>query len=168
MDDVQERNQTLRQERDVLRDANRELEKRIVDASVQFGNLIIAAERIESSGRGEVFEIALELVEEHCGAASSVVMLLEDGSLDFLCTRGWPDEEVSDRLAAARDSRLVRTAIAEGRTVNGFGDDEEPPPDGPLVVAPLFDRSGLVKALLCIRAPLIRTPWQLYHYLLKD
>ena len=70
LDDVQDRNQSLRQERDVLRDANRELEKRIVDASVQFGNLIVAAERIESSGRTEVFEIALELAEEHCGAAA--------------------------------------------------------------------------------------------------
>jgi GAF domain-containing protein len=150
MDDVQDRNQSLRQERDVLRDANRELEKRIVDASVQFGNLIVAAERIESSGRAELFEVALELVEEHCGASSSVVLMLEDGTLDYFCTRGWPDEEVADRLAATRESRLVRTAISDGRTVNGFSEDEEPPPSGPLVVAPLFDRSGLVKAMLCL------------------
>jgi len=150
MEDVQARNQSLRQERDVLRDANRELEKRIVDASVQFNNLIAAAERVESSGRTEVFEIALELVEEHCGAASSVVLLLEDGSLDFLCTRGWPDEEIADRLSATRESRLVRIAIAEGRTVNGFSDEEETPPEGPLVVAPLFDDTGLVRAMLCL------------------
>ncbi|MHC4847129.1 MAG: hypothetical protein ACYTEG_01595 [Planctomycetota bacterium] len=150
MDDVQDRNQSLRQERDVLRDANRELEKRIVDASVQFGNLIVAAERIENSGRTEVFEIALELVEEHCGAAASVMLLLEDGTLDYICARGWPEEETADRIAAARESRLVRMAIADGRTVNGFSEEEEPPPTGPLVVAPLFDKSGLVKAMLSL------------------
>jgi len=149
-DDVQDRNQSLRQERDVLRDANRELEKRIVDASVQFGNLIITAERIESSGRAEVFEIALELVEEHCGAGASILLRLEDGSLDYLCHRGWDDDELSDRLAIARESGLVQRAIGEGHIVNGFEEGETPPATGPLVVAPLFDSSGLIKALLCL------------------
>jgi len=150
LDDSQDRSDSLRQERDVLRDANRELEKRIVDATVQFGNLVIAAERIESSGRTEVFDIALEQVEEHCGAASSVLLRLEDGSLDFLCHRGWASEEISDRLAIARDSEIVQRAITEGRIVNGFEDGESVPTAGPLVVAPLFDSSGLVKAILCL------------------
>jgi len=149
-DDVQDRNQSLRQERDVLRDANRELEKRIVDASVQFGNLIVAAERIESSGRSEVFEIALELAEEHCGAAASVLLRLDDGSLDYICHRGWSDAEVSARLAVARDCDIVRRAIDEGRTINAYEPGEEVPREGPLVVAPLIDSSGLVRALLCL------------------
>jgi len=149
-DDVQERNQSLRQERDVLRDANRELEKRIVDDSVQFGNLIVAAERIESSGRTEVFEIALELAEEHCGAAASVLLRLEDGSLDYLCHRGWSDEELSSRLTVARESEVVRLAIDEGRTINAYQPGEDVPREGPLVVAPLFDATGLVRALLCL------------------
>ena len=149
-DDVQERNQSLRQERDVLRDANRELEKRIVDASVQFGNLIVAAERIESSGRTEVFEIALELAEEHCGAAASVLLRLEDGSLDYLCHRGWSDDELPSRLTVARESEVVRLAIDEGRTINAYQPGEDVPREGPLVVAPLFDATGLVRALLCL------------------
>ena len=32
-----------------------------LDASVQFGNLIVSAQRIEQSGRTEVFDIAMEL-----------------------------------------------------------------------------------------------------------
>lgn len=152
VDDVQTRNQRLRQERDVLADANRELERRIVDDSVQFGNMIVAATRIESAGRTEIFEVALELVEEHCGAAASVLLVLEDGSLDHLCHRGWSGEEMAQRLAAARASDFVRRAIAEGRNVNGFQAGESPPESGPLVVAPLFDTSGVAKAILCLDA----------------
>ncbi|MHC4491436.1 MAG: hypothetical protein ACYTDU_07415, partial [Planctomycetota bacterium] len=150
LDDVNERNTRLRQERDVLADANRELEKRIVDDSAQFGNLIAAAERIERSGKHAVYELALEMVEEHCGAASSVLMLLEDGSLDHLAHRGWPDDELGDRLEAARESEFVERAIAGGVAVNGFRPEETPPATGPLVVAPLFDAGGVVKALLCL------------------
>ncbi|MHC4955128.1 MAG: nucleotidyl cyclase domain-containing protein [Planctomycetota bacterium] len=149
-DDVQDRNQSLRQERDVLRDANRELEKRIVDASVQFGNLVVVADRIENAGRAEVFEIALELVEEHCGASASVLLRLEDGSLDYLCHRGWDPDELPERLAIARECETVRRAIDEGRTINSFGAEEESATSGPLVVAPLFDGTSMVKSLLCL------------------
>jgi hypothetical protein len=150
LDDVNERSTRLRQERDVLSDANRELEKRIVDDSAQFGNLIAAAERIEKSGKHAVYELALEMVEEHCGAASSVLMLLEDGSLDYLAHRGWADDELGDRLEAARQSDFVERAVAGGVAVNGFRPEETPPATGPLVVAPLFDAGGVVKALLCL------------------
>jgi len=150
IDDLTERVTRLRQERDVLADANRELERRIVDDSTQFGNLILAAKRIEQAGRTEVFDLALEMVDEHCGAVASVLLLLEDGSLDLLCQLGWPDDEVSDRLEAARASRFVERAIAEGVVANGFNPNEAPPEKGPLVVAPLFDAGGVVKALLCL------------------
>jgi len=152
LDEVQERVQRLRQERDVLAKANHELERRIVDESVQFSNLIVAATRIERSGRSEVFEIALDMVEEHCGAAASVLMLLDDGTLDYLCHRGWPEEEVGKRLAAARASDFVRRAIEEGRHIDGFSPGEKAPEEGPLVVAPLFFSGGVVKALLCLDA----------------
>jgi hypothetical protein len=112
--------------------------------------MILAAQRIEKSGRAEVFEIALELVEEHCSAAASVLMLLEDGSLDYLCQRGWPDDETSRRLAEARESTFVERAIAEGRPVNGFDPEETPPEKGPLVVVPLFATDGVARALLCL------------------
>ena len=150
VNDIQERNTRLRQERDVLADANKELERRIVDDSVQFNNLIVAATRIEKSGRMEVFELALELVDEHCGAAASVLILLEDGTLDLLCQRGWAEDEISHRLAAARESEFVHRALKGGESVNGFHPEEDAPEKGPLVVAPLFDSAGVAKALLCL------------------
>jgi len=150
LDDLDERTKQLRQQRDVLTDANRELEKRIVDDSVQFGNLIQAARRIERAGRQEIFEFALEMVEEHCGAAASVLLRLEDGSLDYLCHRGWPGEQLGSRLAVARESAFVQRAIAGGLPINGLDPAEVAPPEGPLVVAPLFDAQGVVKALMCL------------------
>jgi len=157
LEDMEERTTALRQQRDVLQDANKELEKRIVDDSVQFGNLIMAAKRIERAGRQEIFELALEMVEEHCGAAASVLILLEDRSLDFLCHRGWPDDEFGHRLAVARESMFVRRAITDGVAINGFDPEEAPPQEGPLVVAPLFDAGGVVKALMCLdHVPLAR------------
>ncbi len=150
VDDVQARNTGLRQERDVLAEANRQLERRIVDDSTQFGNLILAARRIEQAGQREVFEVALDLVEEHCGASASVLLLLDDRSLDYLCHRGWKEGETAARLAAARRSRFVERVVAEGVAVNGLSPEETVPDEGPLVVAPLFDASGMVKALLCL------------------
>jgi hypothetical protein len=155
--DLEERTGQLRQQRDVLTDANRELEKRIVDDSVQFGNLIQAARRIERAGRQEVFDLALEMVEEHCGAAASVLLILEDGSIDYLCHLGWPSEEIGKRLAITRASPFVERAIREGTAVNGIDPSEVAPPEGPLVVAPLFDAQGVVRALMCMdEIPLAR------------
>lgn len=155
--DLEERTEQLRQQRDVLTDANRELEKRIVDDSVQFGNLIQAARRIERAGRQEVFDLALEMAEEHCGAAASVLMLLEDGTLDYLCHRGFPSDEIGKRLAIARQSAFVKRAVSEGVAVNGLDPSEVAPQEGPLVVAPLFDAGGVVKALMCLdEIPLAR------------
>jgi len=155
--DLEERTGQLRQQRDVLTDANRELEKRIVDDSVQFGNLIQAARRIERAGRQEVFDLALEMAEEHCGAAATVLILLEDGSLDYLCHRGSSSDEIGKRLALARQSAFVKRAVSEGIAVNGLDPGEVAPPQGPLVVAPLFDSGGVVKALMCLdEIPLAR------------
>ncbi|MHC4959007.1 MAG: hypothetical protein ACYTGN_11600 [Planctomycetota bacterium] len=152
MDELRVRNNSLREQRDVLGDANKLLERRIVDQSVQFGNLVVAARRIESAGRSELFEIALEMVEEHCGGSSSVLLMLGGGGLDYLCHRGWSGDEMADRLAAARRSAFVKTAIDDGVFANGFA-AEEPPPEGePLLVAPLFDSDGVTKALLCLDA----------------
>jgi len=140
----------MREQRDVLSEANRILEKRLVDHTTQFGNLIVAATRIEHAGRKEAFEIALELIEEHCGAGASVLMPLADGTVDFLCHRGWPETESADRLREARACDFVRRAVEEGRTINGFSLEESPPDSGPLVVAPLVDENGVIEALLCL------------------
>jgi len=140
----------MREQRDVITEANRILEKRLVDHTTQFGNLIVAATRIERAGRNEAFEIALELTEEHCGAGASVLMPLGDGGVDFLCHRGWPDSESADRLREARKCAFVRRAIEEGKTVNGFSLEEAPPDAGPLVVMPLVDENGVIHSLLCL------------------
>jgi hypothetical protein len=140
----------MREQRDVLQAANRILEKRLVDHTTQFGNLIVAATRIEHAGRKEAMEIALELIEEHCGAGASVLLPLSDGTIDFLCHRGWPDADSAERLAAARECDFVRRSIEEGKTVNGFSLDEAPPDSGPLVVTPLIDENGVIEALLCL------------------
>jgi len=148
--ETEDKAERWRKERDVLADANKILERRIVDHSAQFGNLIAAARRIEESGRTEVFEVALDLVEEHCGASASVLLVLDDQRVDLLCSRGWPDATASERLNESRKSDFVARAVAEGTTVNGFAEGETAPASGPLVVAPLFDASGVVKALLCL------------------
>jgi len=148
--EAEERAIQFKKERDVLMEANRILERRIVDHSGQFGNMIAAATRIESAGRSEIFEVALELVEEHCGAHASVLLVLEGGAVDMLCHRGWPEDGVAQRVAEARGSEFVGRAIAEGVIANSFSATETPPERGPLVVAPLFDETGVVKALLCL------------------
>ncbi|MEN8150695.1 MAG: hypothetical protein ABFS86_12805 [Planctomycetota bacterium] len=140
----------MREQRDVMAEANRILEKRLVDHTAQFGNLIVAATRIEHAGRREAFEIALELIEEHCGAGASVLMPLTGGSVDFLCHRGWPESESPDRLQEARTCDFVRRAVEEGKIVNGFSLEEAPPDAGPLVVMPLLDENGVIEALLCL------------------
>ena len=140
----------VRLQRDVLSEANRILERRLVDQSMHFGNLIEAAGRAELASRREVFEIALDLVEEHCGASSSVLLAGDDGNLHLICERGWPEGKATDRLNAARDSEVVWRAIEEGREVNAFSLDEEPPEDGPMVAIPLRSGAGLIEAVLCL------------------
>ncbi len=147
--DVQQKALRFRKQRDVLADANRILEKRLVDHSAQFGNLIVTATRIELAGRREVFEIALELVEEHCGAAASILIQVGD-SIDFVCHRGWPRNEETERLEDARGSAFVDRALSTGIEVNGFAAGESAPPRGPLIVAPLISEAGVVEALLCL------------------
>ncbi|MHC4470012.1 MAG: nucleotidyl cyclase domain-containing protein [Planctomycetota bacterium] len=150
LEETESKGLSIRQQRDVLNEANRLLEKRLVDQSTQFGNLMLTATRIENAGRKEVFEIALELVEEHCGAAGSVLMPLPDGSVHLLCHRGWPESQVANRLEEARRSEFVQRALEEGRDVNGFSLEESPPLSGPLVVSPLLGDKGVIEALLCL------------------
>jgi polysaccharide biosynthesis protein PelD len=141
---------TMKQQRNVLTEANRILEKRLVDHATQFSNLIVAAQRIEAAGRTELYEIALALIEEHCGASGSVLLPMEEGEVDFLAHRGWPVGEAAQRLESARQSDLVARALDDGVDVNGFALDEQPPESGPMAVAPLLGRLGTIEALLCL------------------
>ncbi len=140
----------VRRERDVLARANRQVESRLVDHAVAFGNMIVAAARIDMAGREEVFRVALEMVEEQCGATASVLLLLPGGSLEVKCSRGWAEGDDALRLTAARKSAVVQRAIASGAPVNGFAWDEDLPEDGPIVVRPLADSEHVVHALFCL------------------
>ncbi len=140
----------VRQQRDVLSAAGRVLERRLVDQNSHFGNLIETASRTELASPAEIREIALELVEEYCGASASVLMPRLDGQLELLCQRGWPAGETEARLEVSRESEYVQRAIREGREINGFSSAEEPPENGPLVVTPLTGAPGVIDALLCL------------------
>lgn len=139
----------LRRERDVLLQANRAIESRLVDHSVAFGNMIVAAARVEGADRDAVFEVALDLIEEHCGALASVLDVLHDQSVELLAERGWEPDRRDARLQAARDSLVVRQAIREGRRVNAFAWNR-PPERGPLLARPVLDGRHVVSAVICM------------------
>ena len=138
-----------RRERDAMRLANRVLTARMVDVSVQFTELAMLAERIEGANDDALWEIGLELTEQHCGGAASVLLPIDD-TVDIAAHRGWPDAERPRRLAAARDSEVVHTALHEGVVVNGLADTDVNVGDGPLVACPISDASGQVVALLTL------------------
>ena len=140
----------IREQRDVLNEASRILERRLVDQNTQFGSLMEVSARAEGASPAEIQEIALELVDEHCGASASILLPRLDGTVELLCYRGWARNEVDLRLGAARDSELVLRAIREGREINGYALNESPPDAGPLVVSPLTGSPGRIDALLCL------------------
>ncbi|MFQ5506298.1 MAG: hypothetical protein ACE5F1_16135, partial [Planctomycetota bacterium] len=143
-------NELLIKERDLVVRANLELKRQLVDDSARFNNLIDSASRIESADEADALELALEMIQEHCGAtACSALMILPSGSLDLAAERGW-GEDIRSRLSGANESTLVRRALAEGMRVNGFSPGEPIPVKGPLIVAPLTASDGSVKGLLCL------------------
>lgn len=152
-DEAQERAEQealrLRRERDVLLEANRAIEARLVDHSVAFGNMIVAAARVEGADRDGVFEVALDLIEEHCGALASVLDVLHDQSVELLTERGWEPDRRDDRIEAARESVVVRQAIQQGRRVNAFAWNK-PPERGPLLARPVLDAEHVVSAVICM------------------
>jgi polysaccharide biosynthesis protein PelD len=143
-------NERVLQQRKVLTKANRILERRLVDQNSHFGNLIEMASRTEKATPGEIREIALELVEEHCGASASILLPRLDGQIELLCHRGWPAGELTACLDASRKSEFVMRAIREGREINGFTSNKPSPESGPLVVCPLIGAPGVIDSLLCL------------------
>ena len=141
----------LRREHDLLTQANLEFKRRFVDDTTQFGNLLDAAVMIESSSPSDIYDLALTMVVEHCGASmSSVLVVMEEGVVDLAREAGWGDDDTRQRLDEANDSPQVRRCIEEGVRINGLSPDDAPPTSGPLVVAPVPDSSGIVHALLCL------------------
>lgn len=141
----------LRREHELLTQANLEFKRRFVDDTTQFGNLIDAAVMIESSSPTDIYDLALSMVIEHCGASMcSVLVVMDNGDVDLAREAGWDDEDTRQRLEEANASPQVRRAIEHGVHVNGLSPTEPPPTSGPLVVTPIPDASGVVGNLLCL------------------
>jgi len=141
---------TMTKERELLIEANTQLKRRLVDHSAQFNTLIETATRIEAATDHEVMELAVEMIQEHCGAtACSALTVLEGAKLDHVASRGWRESDFKRRLEAANNSSLVQLAVRDGIRVNGFLSDVSPG-DGPILVAPITDHNGRVRSLLCL------------------
>ncbi|MEM7200296.1 MAG: GAF domain-containing protein [Planctomycetota bacterium] len=148
---LQEVLHNLRREHDLLVEANQELKRRFVDHSTQFGNMIDTAVMIETATDEDIYNLALDMVSEHCGAsACSVLLVLEDGGIDLATQVGWEEDVTRQRLEEAEASPQVRRAIESAERVNGLNSTECAPQTGPLVVAPIADGDGQVGALLCL------------------
>jgi hypothetical protein len=146
--DVEASVERLLHERDVLAATNRELERRIVEHPGQVANLLHTATRLEQTRPEHVFDIALELVEEFCGARASVIAVAPDGHLTVAAPSDLSGQEESRLLESVRESELCERAIRLVVCVDGLRDGA--PGTGPLCVAPLLDGQGFLLALLCL------------------
>ncbi|MFK7739478.1 MAG: GAF domain-containing protein [Planctomycetota bacterium] len=140
------------QQQDValLRQANRELKRRIFDRSFDFQSLMLTVASNTGSSDDKIFDVPLDMLRDFCGASKcSVLYVLPGELLDLAAQRGWSDGERRVRLEAMRASERLQQAVAQGRPVVGLQDDGAKPGE-PLLVAPLADTSGVVKAVLCV------------------
>ena len=141
----------LGHEKDLLSEANKVLKRRLVDHTAQFGNLMRTATRLESASQNELYEVATEMVVDHCGVdRCSVLVRIEGSLLDIGAQVGWPQDELQRLLLEASESALIAQALHKGQRMNGFEPGQTTPRKGPLVVAPIVDTTGVVIALLCL------------------
>lgn len=135
----------------VLASTNEDYKLRLLDHSVQFGNLIDTQKQLDSASDRDVFELALQMVEEHCAASVCSILLVHGpGEFEVAAQIGWNPEFLRERLAESADSLIVRHAAADGSRINGIGEGQLMLGLGPLMAAPLFDGSKAVCALLCL------------------
>ncbi len=97
-------------------------------------------------GDHPLFQRAVELVAERCGAPACALAVREDGSVELAaCSRG---EDDGERFAAIGTSKLALRARRQG-----VGLVAEPGSTDPVAAAaPLFDDSGFLRGLLCLEA----------------
>lgn len=134
-----------------LRSANRELRRRLFDNPADFESVLHAVSRSEGLSDTSDFDVPLRLAEERCGVTKcSVLLVLRDGSVDLARHRGWTADEIRERIEDANASVLVQRAIAEAVPLHSFHSGSGQPTRGPLLVAPIMDSAGVVKALLCL------------------
>ncbi len=104
---------------------------------------------VERAGSEDLFQLAVKLTEERCGMPASILNVREDGSMELAAYSA--GEDPGDRFTAIGASRLVRRAKRQG-----IGLAAEPGQSDGLVacVAPLFDESGFLRAMLCLESPM--------------
>lgn len=139
-----------RRDIDVLEHANRELKRRIFDRSFDFDSLVATVARSSIDDDEHMFEAPLGMLVDFCGATKcSVLLVLPDETLDLAAHRGWEDDEIGPRLRIANNSTRVLRAIVEARPIVDLPEDESEAA-GPLLIAPIADGTGVIKALVCI------------------
>lgn len=146
------RAETARQRHDieVLEHANRELKRRIFDRSFDFDSLVATVARSAIDDAEHMFEVPLGMLTDFCGATKcSALLVLPDGTLDLAAHRGWSDEEIGPRLQQANNNTRVLRAIVEAQPIVEMG-EAEADAAGPLMIAPIADGTGVIKALVCI------------------
>lgn len=146
--DIEASVERLEHERDVLAAANRELERRIVEHPSQVTGLLQTAVRLGEIDPDYVFQVALELVQEHCGGRASVVAVAHDGDLSIVAPSDITGDDELRRLDGVRESDLCTRSLRLAICVDGLREGR--PGNGPLCVAPLLDSEGLLIALLCL------------------
>lgn len=135
----------------LLAQVNSELKRRLFDDSRQFGNLIDSLVRGEVGSDNSAYELALDMVVEHCGATRcSILLVLEEWTLDLAGHRGWEQGNIRRRLDEAITSEQVQRAIHDAERVCTFTAGSAAAWLGPLAVAPIADSNGVVMALLCL------------------
>ena len=151
--EVRDELEAVRYERDVLEASARELERRLAYGPGDVASFVHAARKMERADLQGLFAVALDLVVEHVADAASIFEVDADGRLVLSAVRGTvahgtPGAERDSALVAL--SPLVARALQCGESASAFdlGDDELPP--GPRMVAPLFDHTRAVRALLLV------------------
>ena len=130
---------------------SRELRAKLVEHSSQFRTLIDTATKIETATYDELLELALDLVQEHCGASMcSVLSVMDSGELDIHSNRGWDMPKSRQQLEDSKESPLVQRALRDGLRGNGYRPEEPRQLFGPLLVAPITGRGSVVETVLCL------------------
>lgn len=134
---------------EVLEHANTELQRRIFDRSFDLDSLVATVARSSFDQDEHMFDAPLGMLTDFCGATKcSVLLVLADGTLDLAAHRGWGDAEIGPRLAAANSNTRIMRAIVEAQPVVELADDGDV--GGPLLISPIADGTGAIKALVCI------------------
>ena len=135
---------------DMLQHVNRELKRRVFDRSFDFPSVMSTVASSTDGHAEKSFDVPLGMLVDFCGASKcSVLYVLPDGVIDLAAHRGWDEDDMLTRLQSMRHNHRVQRALVEARPIVTLSDTDVER-SGPLLVAPLADASGVIKALLCI------------------